>query len=221
MSKVIESMGGDDAFIRRLDASFLPGLGADRGENNNAGTAIYNPGNEPSFLIPFLYNYVPGYHWKTANQTRAIVDEFCTYIAHSSGIDSVYTDRTCTDNDGRSGYPGNTDAGAIPSWLVFNLIGFYPVVGQPLYLLGAPRFPELRVTLLSGTPFENVLTIRADNLSASSYYPQSVTLDGQALDRSWLSHVELATASELVFQMGSEPAQWDTGSRPWSLSGWE
>lgn len=79
MSKVIESMGGDDAFIRRLDASFLPGLGADHGENNNAGDAIYNPGNEPSFLIPFLYNYVPGYHWKTANQTRAIVDEFCTY----------------------------------------------------------------------------------------------------------------------------------------------
>ncbi|KAK7705807.1 hypothetical protein SLS64_007755 [Diaporthe eres] len=201
MSKVIESMGGDDAFIRRLDASFLPGLGADRGENNNAGTAIYNPGNEPSFLIPFLYNYVPGYHWKTANQTRAIVDEFY--------------------NDRRNGYPGNTDAGAIPSWLVFNLIGFYPVVGQPLYLLGAPRFPELRVTLLSGTPFENVLTVRADNLSASSYYPQSVTLDGNPLDRAWLSHVELTTASELVFQMSSEPAQWDTGTRPWSLSGWE
>lgn len=70
-------MGGDDAFIRRLDASFLPGFAADRGENNNAGIAIYNPGNEPSFLIPFLYNYVPGHHWKTANQTRAIVDEFC------------------------------------------------------------------------------------------------------------------------------------------------
>lgn len=87
MSKVIESMGGDDAFIRRLDASFLPGLGADRGENNNAGTAIYNPGNEPSFLIPFLYNYVPGHHWKTANQTRAIVDEFCAY--NSSRVNST------------------------------------------------------------------------------------------------------------------------------------
>lgn len=84
MSKVIESMGGDDAFIRRLDASFLPGLGADRGENNNAGDAIYNPGNEPSFLIPFLYNYVPGHQWKTANQTRAIVDEFCTYNSNFS-----------------------------------------------------------------------------------------------------------------------------------------
>lgn len=131
------------------------------------------------------------------------------------------TDRACIDNDQRNGYPGNTDAGAIPSWLVFNLIGFYPVVGQPLYLLGAPRFQAVRVTLLSGTPFQNVLTVRADNLSATSYYPQSVTLDGQPLDRSWLSHTELVTASELVFQMGSEPAQWDTGSRPWSLSGWE
>lgn len=93
MSKVIESMGGDDAFIQRLDASFLPGLGADRGENNNAGDAIYNPGNEPSFLIPFLYNYVPGYHWKTANQTRAIVDEFCTCTFSSTGPSLACADR--------------------------------------------------------------------------------------------------------------------------------
>lgn len=93
MSKVIESMGGDDAFIRRLDASFLPGLGADRGENNNAGTAIYNPGNEPSFSIPFLYNYVPGYHWKTANQTRAIVDEFCTHTPHIRSFSLMCTDK--------------------------------------------------------------------------------------------------------------------------------
>lgn len=60
-------------------------------------------GNEPSFATPFLYNYVPGHHWKTVNQSRAIVDAFYS--------------------DARSGYPGNIDSGALPSWLVFNLIG--------------------------------------------------------------------------------------------------
>jgi putative alpha-1,2-mannosidase len=54
-------------------------------------------------MTPFLYNYVPKHQWKTANQTRATVDAFYS--------------------DARDGYPGNIDGGALPSWLVFNLIG--------------------------------------------------------------------------------------------------
>ncbi|KAH8890580.1 hypothetical protein GQ53DRAFT_650169 [Thozetella sp. PMI_491] len=200
MSRLIQFMGGDEAFVKRLDVSFIPGLGSTVGENNDAGTALFNPGNEPSFSMPFLYNYVPGYHWKTVNQSRALVD---TYF-----------------DDSRNGYPGNIDAGAIPSWLIFNLIGFYPIVGQPIYLLGAPRFSELKLKVFMGTEHERSVTIKATGLSDTSFYPQRVTLDGKALDRAWLSHVELTGASELVFQMGSEPVQWDNGTRPWSLSGW-
>ncbi|KAF3771443.1 family 92 glycoside hydrolase [Cryphonectria parasitica EP155] len=202
MSRVIHLMGGDEAFVRRLDASFIPGL-ADAGTgdaNNDAGTALFNPGNEPSFPMPFLYNYVPGHHWKTVNQTRAVVDAFYS--------------------DARDGYPGNTDAGALPSWLVWNLLGVYPVAGQALYLLGAPRFSSLRVKLFAGTGLERTLVIRADGLAEDRVYPQRVTLDGVALDRAWLSHGELVGAEELVFEMGSEPVAWDVGERPWSLSGW-
>lgn len=54
-------------------------------------------------MTPFLYNYVPRHHWKTVNQTRATVDAYYS--------------------DARNGYPGNIDGGALPSWLVFNLIG--------------------------------------------------------------------------------------------------
>lgn len=201
MSRVITLMGGDDAFIARLSASFLPGYGSGTSDaNNDAGTALFNPGNEPSFPMPFLYNYVPGNQWRTANQSRATVDEF--YGA------------------GRDGYPGNIDAGALPSWLVFNLLGFYPVAGQPLYLLGAPRFSSLTVTLFRGTEVERTLAIRADGLADDRFYPQRVTLDGVALDRAWVSHAELVGARELVFEMGAAPAAWDSGQRPWSLSGW-
>lgn len=45
MAKVIELMGGDEAFVKRLDTSFVPGLGEGTGNaNNDAGTAIFNPG---------------------------------------------------------------------------------------------------------------------------------------------------------------------------------
>ncbi|EKG20871.1 hypothetical protein MPH_01735 [Macrophomina phaseolina MS6] len=200
MAKVVELMGGDDAFLARLDASFLPGFGTSVGANNDAGSALFNPGNEPSFATPFLYNYVPGNNWKTVNQSRAIVDAFYS--------------------DARNGYPGNIDSGALPSWLIFNLIGLYPIAGQPLYLLGAPRFSSLTLRLFPGTEQMTSLQVKATNLSATTFYPQRVTLNGAALDRAWLHHSELVDGGELVFEMGAEPAKWDTGERPWSLSPW-
>ncbi|KAI4949472.1 hypothetical protein J4E91_005211 [Alternaria rosae] len=198
MAKVIDLMGGDEAFVSRLDASFIPGFGTSVGANNDAGSALFNPGNEPSFATPFLYNYVPGMNWMTVNRTRAIVDDFYS--------------------DARNGYPGNIDGGALPSWLVFNLMGMYPVSAQPLYLLSAPRFSWLKVSLFSGTAAETSLTIRAQNLSSTSFYPQKVTWNGQELDRAWLKHTEIAEGGELMFYMGEEPKKWDVGERPWSLS---
>ncbi|KAL0258506.1 hypothetical protein SLS55_006002 [Diplodia seriata] len=157
-------------------------------------------GNEPSFATPFLYNYVPGNQWKTVNQSRAIVDTFYS--------------------DARNGYPGNIDSGALPSWLIFNLIGLYPIAGQPLYLIGTPRFSSLTLSLFAGTPHGTSLQITAVNMTDTSFYPQRVTLNGLALDRAWLSHAEIAKGGKLVFEMGAEPAQWDVGERPWSLSPW-
>ncbi|KAI7551159.1 hypothetical protein KC331_g2724 [Hortaea werneckii] len=201
MARIIQLMGGDEQFVKRLDASFLPGFGTSVGENNDAGSALFNPGNEPSFMTPFLYNYVPGYHWKTVNQTRATVDAFY-------GV-------------GRDGYPGNIDGGALPSWLIFNLIGLYPVSAQSIYLLSAPRFEALSIRLFGGTAQETRLNISAPGISDSKYYPQTVTFNGQKLDRSWMTHYELGGGGELVFEMGESPASWDTGERPPSLTAWE
>ncbi|KAI6879283.1 hypothetical protein KC363_g8778 [Hortaea werneckii] len=184
MARIVKLMGGDEQFIKRLDASFLPGFGTSVG-----------------FMTPFLYNYVPGYNWKTVNQTRATVDAFY-------GV-------------GRDGYPGNIDGGALPSWLIFNLIGLYPVSAQPIYLLSAPRFESLSLRLFGGTPQETRLNISAPGISDSNYYPQSVKFNGQTLDRSWMTHYELGGGGELVFEMGENPASWDTGERPPSLTAWE
>ncbi|EME38293.1 glycoside hydrolase family 92 protein [Dothistroma septosporum NZE10] len=201
MAKVISLMGGDDNFIKRLETSFIPGLGKPSDNaNNDAGTAIFNPGNEPSFMTPWLYNYVPKNQWRTVNQTRAIIDQFY--------------------DDTRNGYPGNTDSGALPSWLVWNLIGLYPVAAQPIYLVGAPRFSSLKLRLFAGTIKETELSIQAKGLAYDRYYPQAVTLNGKRLDRSWISHEELSKGGTLSFEMGSEPGNWDSGARPPSLSPW-
>jgi putative alpha-1,2-mannosidase len=83
---------------------FIPGLqDGSVGAGNGAGTAIFNPGNEPSFGTPFLYNYLQGRQWKTVMRSRQIVNEYYS--------------------NGRDGVPGNSDAGALESWMVWNLIG--------------------------------------------------------------------------------------------------
>ncbi|KAK7616358.1 glycosyl hydrolase family 92-domain-containing protein [Phyllosticta citricarpa] len=219
MAKVVELMGGDEAFVKRLDASFLPGFGTSVGVNNDAGSALFNPGvsvekkpttysttpcqtgNEPSFLTPFLYNYVPQSHFRTVNATRYILD---TYY-----------------NPSRSGYPGNIDSGALPAWLIWNILGLFPVAGQPLYLLSAPRFPAVTVRLFYGTPRATALRIVARGLSRENVWVEGVSLNGRALDRAWVTHDEVGGGGELVFEMGPQPTKWDVGERPWSLSPWD
>lgn len=36
------------------------------------------------------------------------------------------------------------------SWLVFNMLGFYPVAGQNLYIVGSPMIPEYTIHLSNG-----------------------------------------------------------------------
>jgi putative alpha-1,2-mannosidase len=96
IAALIQKMGGAKAFEARLDASFVDGLSAGSGAANTAGTcvlslfrcllnnlcplfrALFNPGNEPSFATPFLYNYIAGRQYKTVEKTRYIVNR-CQY----------------------------------------------------------------------------------------------------------------------------------------------
>jgi putative alpha-1,2-mannosidase len=109
METLITFMGGPTTAEDRLDAMFIPGLqDGSVGAGNGAGSAIFNPANEPSFGTPFLYNYFQGRQWKSVKQSREIVNQWY--------------------GSGRDGVPGNSDAGALESWLVWNLLGMYPLL---------------------------------------------------------------------------------------------
>ena len=97
-------MGGPSTAETRLDAMFIPGIQSGGvGAGNGAGTTIFNPGNEPSFGTPFLYNYLGKKQWKSVMRSREVVNQYYS--------------------NGRDGVPGNSDAGALESWMVWNLVG--------------------------------------------------------------------------------------------------
>lgn len=146
---------------------------------------LYEQGNEPSHHIAYLYDYA-GAAWKTQQHIHDVV--------------------TTLYKDSPDGLPGNDDAGQMSAWFVFSALGFYPVTpGIPAYAIGTPHFERAAILLPSGRQFEIV----AHNLSPQNFYIQSVTLNGQPLNRFWLRHSEIVHGGRLEFQMSAQPnASW-------------
>lgn len=110
------------------------------------------------------------------------------------------------------GIPGNSDAGALNSWLIWVMMGLYPVATQTVYLIGSPWFSEFNMTLAGG----KVLTIKANNLdNHDSYYVQSVKVNGRPWSKNWLKHDDVMVHGGLIeFEMGSRPWRWETREVP-------
>jgi len=189
---LIRLMGDRNKFIERLDGLFYASSSNEGPWYVGVTGAIgqYVQGNQPSHHKAYLYNYA-GAPWKTQKRVRQIMDS-------QYGIDEW-------------GLPGNEDMGQMSAWFVFSALGFYPVTpGDPSYVLTSPLFEEIVIDL--GDYFDNrTFIIRADNVSGDNIYIQSVTLNGEPLTRSWITHEEIVSGGELVFEMDSTPNyEWGT-----------
>lgn len=192
---LIGLMGGRDAFNATLDRLFVEQYGTSKWHfleqypDATGLVGLYAQGNEPSFHIPYLYDF-SGQPWKTQRRVRQLMDVWYT--------------------DGPLGIPGDDDGGATSSWYVLSAIGIYPVCpGSPVYEIGSPIFARSTVRLGNGKLF----TIVADHVSARNKYIQRAELNGKTLDRAWFAHREIANGGTLTLEMGDKPnLQW--GARP-------
>ncbi|KAH8681160.1 glycoside hydrolase family 92 protein [Xylariales sp. PMI_506] len=184
---LIDLCGGTDAFIARLELMFTPDL-------NPAGSSafnytLFNPGNEPSFTTPYLFNYV-------GRQDRSVY--WSRFVAKS-----YYTATP-------GGLPGNSDAGAMESWLIWAMLGLYPMTGQPTFLIGSPWFSDLTIHLEGGD-----LEITTTNGTEDAYYVQSLKVNGQDWDKAWVSWDDVfAKGGTMDFVLGPDPVLWATGEAP-------
>lgn len=109
------------------------------------------------------------------------------------------------------GLPGNSDAGAMESWLLWNMIGMYPLTGQTTFLIGSPWFEELTIHLEDGKE----LKITSTGGSDESFYVQSLKVNGKKWDKSWVTWDDVfADGGTLAFELGPEPKDWATGPPP-------
>jgi predicted alpha-1,2-mannosidase len=181
---LIEKCGGPKAFEERLDTFFVNSK-----RNPRGWIDFYNVNNEPGFLTPMLYHYI-GKPWKSSERVRQIVSK-------SFGA-------------GRDGISGNDDSGAMSSWLLFHLMGLYPVAGQDLYLIAAPHFGKMTISIEKGKQF----TLIARDLSPKNRFVQSASWNGQVLDRAWIRHSEILKGGTLQLIMGENKGSWGAQNLP-------
>jgi hypothetical protein len=189
INTLIALSGGPTTFVSRLETMFKPGINTS-GRSALFNNTIFNPGNEPSFTTPYLYNYV-GRQDLSVKQSRNIAKS--SYSPTPGGL------------------PGNSDAGAMESWLLWNILGLYPMVGQTTFLIGSPWFANTTFSLGAGKQ----LTITTTGGSNTSYYVQSLRVNGKRWTQSWVTWSDIfANGGSMDFELGPEPKNWTTGPPP-------
>ena len=180
---LIELTGGEARFAERLDSMFTYET-ADKSKLPIFSTGMigqYAHGNEPGHHVIYLYNRVKQ-PWKT--------QQYAAQVMHT-----LYKNTP-------DGICGNEDCGQMSSWYVFSAMGFYPVdpiSGQ--YEIGSPIFPEVKMYLANGKTF----VVRAENVSDENIYIQSVTVNGQPYNKSYITHEMIMQGDTIHFVMGNKP----------------
>lgn len=197
IADLISLFGGNKPFVDKLDQLFVEDLKLGKWQyyaihpdaTGNVGQFVM--GNEPSFHIPYLYNYA-GQPWKTQKRIRMLLESWFR-------------------ND-LMGIPGDEDGGGMTAFVVFSQLGFYPVSpGIPVYTIGSPIFTKSSIKLDNGKTF----TVVAKNTSWTNKYIQSATLNGEPLNRTWFTHDDLISGGTLEFLMGDRPNKdWGIESPP-------
>jgi predicted alpha-1,2-mannosidase len=179
-------VGGDAKLIHWLDALFEmqvddASIAATEDVTRAGMIGNYVHGNEPSHHVPYMYCHL-GQPWKTQARVRQIMREM--YRPQPDGL--------C----------GNDDVGQMSAWYVFSALGFYPVTpGSGQYVLGSPAVERAEVELDG----DRTLVVTVENQSPDNVYVERVMLNGDPLDRSFVTHDELVAGGELRFVMSSTP----------------
>jgi predicted alpha-1,2-mannosidase len=178
LTGLVNVLGGNSTVQTRLDA-----LQTELNAGNGAANLYI--GNEPSFAIPWVYNWA-GAPSKTGDLIQKIVT---TQFAATPG-----------------GLPGNDDMGAMSSWYVWATLGMYPEVpGVAGFALHSPQVAGATITLENG----KTIAITAAGAPTSNYV-QSLQVNGKAVNTPWLSYSDVSNGGTLSYAMGSSASAWGT-----------
>lgn len=188
LSGLVALFGGKAQMAAKLDRMLNTSVGAKwkfTGQMPDGCTGlmgVFTMANEPSFHIPYLYNYA-GEPWKTQKFVRKTLD--------------------CWFRNDKMGMCGDEDGGGMSAYAVFSMMGFYPVTpGLPEYQWGSPVFRKVTIHLENGRDF----VLEAPRASNDAKYVQSISVDGRMGGvETPLRHADVVRGARVVVDMATRP----------------
>ncbi len=178
---LIDLVGGNEKAIARLDEYFTR-LDAGYGDD------WFASGNEPSWGIPWVYNWC-GQPWKTSQVLRRTLNE--QYSSKNNGL------------------PGNDDLGSMGAWYVWTCLGLYPEIpgvggftlNTPIFEKAVVHLPKVDITITGG--------------SEKTPYTTSLKFNGQNFNETWIPWESLMNGGTLNYTTSATPnKKWGTGAVP-------
>jgi predicted alpha-1,2-mannosidase len=176
---LIQLFGGREAFVHELNYFFEM---SEYYRLNVLPNPYYWAGNEPDILSAYLFNFAG----------RAdLTQKYVKWLMH---------DKFTIEPDG---LPGNDDYGTMSSWFMFGALGFYPLSGSDVYMIGSPLFESVTVHRAGGD-----LKIITHNNGKYNVYVQRAAINGVPIDlknNPFLTSKQISGPTTLEFWMTDNP----------------
>ena len=147
----------------------------------------YNHSNEPCHNITHYFNLL-GLPHRTQYWTRRVQKE--------------------SYRTGAFGFCGNEDVGQLSAWFVLSAVGFAQICpGNDEYFINTPLFQSARVRLdpaYHSCKVDSLFTVLCDKDPLDFPYIKSLTLNGEAISRPYLTYSEITSGGVLNVELSKE-----------------
>ena len=155
-------------------------MGGDKGFTDQLqmifDTKQFDMANEPDIAYPYLFNYVKGEEWRSQKLVEELVRKHF--------------------KNKPAGIPGNDDTGTMSAWLVYSMMGFYPIApGEPKYTITKPLFDKITIQFDSKYYKESELVI--EKVTNSNGKIKQIEVDGKKHKGYFIDHNNLVNAKAL------------------------
>ncbi|WP_242131401.1 GH92 family glycosyl hydrolase [Aestuariivivens marinum] len=143
---------------------------------------LFDMANEPDIAYPYLYNFTNGYEWKTQDRVSNLIK---TYFTNKP-----------------AGLPGNDDTGTMSAWLIYSMMGIYPVLpAKPLYTITTPVFDKVIIHLDKRYYKNNTLVITSNSFKTGKKHIKNIQINNENLNSYFISHDKLVNGQLLKINL--------------------
>ena len=134
----------------------------------------FDMANEPDIGYPYLFNYIKGEEWRSQKIVSSLISK---YFKNTP-----------------DGLPGNDDTGTMSAWLIYSMMGIYPISpAEPIYTFATPLFDKITIQLDSRYYKNKQLIIEKEGEGLI----RKIKLNDKTINSFFINHQDLVNAGHL------------------------